>query len=147
MNEQPNEVTIKQPNYLPKTLEAIKLVDNGADIMTALQITNNKSNIARATVHKFKAKYKKYSLTHPKMVKAANTQVQRILAGETRTIEQQKVNKAGKVVNYTEVIAPSDTNIIAAASLVYDRYEPAVHQALTVNVTVDPVDLSQFYNG
>lgn len=131
--------SIKKEKYLTKTLEAIKLVDNGADPATALQITNNKANISRYAVDKFKVKYRKYSLTHPKMIKAANNQVTRILSGEVRLVDQQKVTKNGEIVNYTETIAPSDTNILAAASMVYDRVEPVqrgadvVNNSLTIN--------------
>jgi hypothetical protein len=118
------ETTEKEPKYSPKTLETIRLVSAGADPRTALQISNNKSNIADVTVNKFKAKYKKYTLTHPKLLKTASSQVSRILSGEARAITQQKVTKSGQVVNYTETIAPSDTNILAAAAMVYDRFEP-----------------------
>lgn len=133
------ETVKKEGRYLSKTLKAIELVDNGADIKTALQITNNKSNISKAGIAVFKAKYKKYSLTHPKLLKSANNQVARILSGEVRQIDQQKVTKNGEIVNYTETIAPSDTNILAAASMVYDRVEPVqkgadvVNNSLTIN--------------
>jgi hypothetical protein len=134
------QITEKQPKYLQKTLEAIKLVDNGADPTTALQITNGKANITRYAVDKFKAKYKKYSLANPSTVKSAHNQIKRILEAETRTLDQQKVTKDGQVVNYKETIAPSDSNILAAAAMVYDRFEPAKQPGdgsgggLTVNV-------------
>ena len=140
------KTTEKQPKYLQKTLEAIKLVDNGADPTTALQITNGKANITRYAVDKFKAKYKKYSLANPSTVKSAHNQIKRILSGEAREIEQQKVTKDGQVVNYTEVIAPSDTNILAAASLVYDRYEPVVKQAATINIDISAINLDDYRN-
>lgn len=116
----------KTPKFLPKTLTAMQMIDNGVDPKTALQLVNNKDKIHPQTVHNLKQNYKKYSLTRPKLVKAAHNQVQRILAAEPREITQQKVTKSGEVVEVIEVIAPSDTNILAAASMVYDRYEPVV---------------------
>ena len=45
-----------------------------------------------------------------------------------------------------EEIAPTWTNKIAAASMIYDRVEPVVHQNLNVNATISPVDLSKYTN-
>lgn len=134
------------PKYQPKTLQAMKLVDAGLPAKEALQAVNLKSNVTRAAVSRFKDKYKKYQLINPKTVKLAENQIKRILKGEAREVTQQKVSKDGEVVEYTEQIAPSDTNIIAAATMVYDRYEPVVKQVLNVNVDVDPVDLGAFKN-
>jgi hypothetical protein len=128
-----------QQRYAPKTLAAIQLVDAGISPKEALQITNVKRNISNEAVSKFKAKYRKYSLSHPKLVKAANNQVSRILAGEPRQVDQQKVAKNGEIVNYVETIAPTDSNILAAASMVYDRVDPVqrgvdvVNNSLTIN--------------
>ena len=85
---------------------------------------NTPPHLALNLVGKVKQKVKKYSLLQPSTVKSANNQIKRILAGETREISQQAVTKAGEVVDYIETIAPSDSNIIAAASMVYDRFEP-----------------------
>jgi hypothetical protein len=133
------KTTEKQPKYLQKTLDAIKLVDNGADPTTALQITNGKANITRYAVDKFKAKYRRYSLTNPSTVKSAHNQIKRILEAEARTIPQQRVTKEGQVVDYIETIAPTDTSILAAAAMVYDRFEPtkqpeAPGGGMTVNI-------------
>jgi hypothetical protein len=138
--------TSNKGKLLPKTLKAFELVDRGEDPKTALQLVNMKENIKPESVNKFKAKYKKYSLTHPKMVKAAKSQIERILSGEAREIQQQKVNKDGQVVSYTEAFYPSDTNIISAVSMVYDRYEPVVQQTVNLNIDIDPVNLDQYRN-
>lgn len=129
----------KQPKYQQKTLTAIQLVNSEVDPRTALQIVNNKDKISPSAVHYLKQKVNKWSLKHPKTVKAANSQVTRILSGETRSIPQQKVTKSGEVVEFTETIAPSDSNILAAAAMVYDRFEPtrqpeAPGGGLTVNI-------------
>lgn len=134
------------PKQYKNTRAAIAMMDSGMDAKTALQIVNNTDKPAKATIYSLKAKYKKYSLTHPRTVKAASSQIKRILSGEAREIEQQKVTKDGQVVNYTEVIAPSDTNILAAASLVYDRYEPVIKQGVQVNVDISAINLDDYRN-
>jgi len=144
MDQQLTEQTT--PKYQPKTLAAIKMVNNQVDPYTALQLVNNKDKISAAAVCKLKKKVNKYSLTHPKLVKAAKNQVERILSGETREIEQQKVTKDGQVVDYIETIAPSDTNILAAAALVYDRYEPVIKQGLQINVDISAINLDSYRN-
>ena len=54
------------------------------------------------------------------------------------------MTKAGQVVDYIETIAPSDSNILAAASMVYDRFEPVKsnQEATTINNTF--IDLSHY---
>jgi hypothetical protein len=136
-----------QQRYAPKTLAAIQLVDAGISPKEALQITNVKRNISNEAVSKFKAKYRKYSLSHPKLVKAANNQVSRILAGEPRQIDQQKVAKNGEIVNYIETIAPTDSNILAAASMVYDRVEPVMRQVQSINIDISAINLDDYRNG
>ena len=124
---------------MPKTLEAFKLVAAGLEPREALQAVNCTKKISSQSVSVFKKKLKKYSLTSPSIVKSANNQIKRILAGEVREVPKQAVTKAGEVVDYTEVIAPSDTNILAAASMVYDRYEPVKGQSAgpTSNTYID----------
>lgn len=140
------EILQKPPKYYPKTLEAIQLVNAGISPELALKFSNQKDNIRPETVSRFKQKLKKHSLTAPAMVKSAASQVKRILAAEVREIDQQKVTKSGEVVDYKEVIAPSDTNILAAAAMVYDRYEPAIKQTVQINIDVDPVNLDDYRN-
>lgn len=142
----PQNLPKHKGKYLKKTLDAFKLIDAGLSPREAMQATNLKKDVSPAGVALIKRKYKKYSLLQPKTVKLAENQIKRILKGEAREVTQQKVSKDGEVVEYTEQIAPSDTNIIAAATMVYDRYEPVVKQVLNVNVDVDPVDLGAFKN-
>ena len=143
---EPEIMPEQQPKLLPKTLEAFKLVEAGLTPKEALQAVNCTKKISPTSVSVFKRKLKKHQLTSPQTVKLANNQIKRILKGEAREVTQQKATKDGQVIEYTEQIVPSDTNIIAAASMVYDRYEPVVRQTLNVNVDVDPVDLGQFRN-
>jgi len=148
MSEQQTEQKTcqQETKYMPKTLEAFKLVEAGLSPKQALQAVNYTSKISPTSVSTFKQKLKKHSLTAPKLVKSAHNQIARILAAETREIEQQKVTKDGQVIDYTETIAPSDTNILAAAALVYDRYEPVVRQSVQINIDVDPINLDAYRN-
>ena len=118
----------KEPKLQPKTLEAMKLVDAGLTPREALQVTNFKKNISSAGIAVFKNKYKKHSLTAPATVKLASHQVKRILAARAREEAHTKIGKDGQVIDYTDNIYPTDSNILAAAEMVYDRYEPVHSQ-------------------
>lgn len=121
--------TTEQPKYAQKTLDAIQLVSAGLDPTKALQAVNYKTNITAQAVNKFKKKFQKYSLTQPKVVKLAHKAILDTLNGETSEYTAQKVTKDGDVVEYQEVIAPSVTNKLAAAAMVYDRVEPVKREA------------------
>jgi hypothetical protein len=56
--------------------------------------------------------------------------------------------KTGEIIEYREVIAPTITNQLAAAQMVYDRADPTVHQAVNINQNADvsPVDLDKWVN-
>ena len=129
-----------------KTKDAIAMVQSGINPADALKYVNCKDNISAKQVSVLRAKVKKHSLTAPGIVKSASSQIKRILSGECREIGQQKVTKDGQVVDYTETIAPSDTNILAAASLVYDRYEPVIKQGVQVNVDISAINLDDYRN-
>jgi hypothetical protein len=135
-----------EPKLQQKTLEAIRLVQNGADEKTALQIVNNKAVISERAIYKLKDKCKRYSLTAPAVQKLADSQLKRILKGKAREEAHKKVNLSGDVVEYIDNVYPSDTNIIAAITMVKDRTEPAIRQNVNINVDVHPVDLSNFSN-
>ncbi|MFA5340559.1 MAG: hypothetical protein WC332_02165 [Clostridia bacterium] len=126
MIEQP----VKEPKLAPKTIQAMQYVDAGLTPRQALQAVNLKSNISNQAISKFNAKYKKYSLTTPKMQKLASKALQDCLSDKPINGE----------------ILPSYTNKIAAASMVYDRIEPVIRQNLNINVDVHPVDLSRWSN-
>jgi hypothetical protein len=113
-----------QPNLYPKTIAAINMVNAGIDPTTALQNVNLTKQISKTAVHNFNKKYQRYLLSNPKIVKLAHQVVENTLKGTTRQVEQQTVNKAGEIVNYTEQIAPSFTNQLEAAKMVYDRIDP-----------------------
>ena len=137
-----------EEKYASKTIKALNLMDQGIDPKTALQITNFKPIISPNAVTNLKKKYEKWSLKSPKTVKLAHRAVLDCLAGETSEIKSQKIDRNGQVVEITETIAPTVTNKLAAAAMVYDRYEPVVRQNLNVNVNQDvhPVDLSRYQN-
>lgn len=125
----------KQPKYQQKTIAAIKMIDNGVDAKTALQIVNNKDNIHPQTVYNLKKNYKKYSLTHPKLIKLAHNAVKDCLTDQP--IISKRTDRQGQEI--IEENAPTWANKIAAASMVYDRVEPtrqpeAPGGGLTVNI-------------
>jgi hypothetical protein len=146
MPEQAPKRRKPQQKVYKKTQLAMAMISAGETPENALKLLNGKDKIHPQSVYALKRKYKNHSLQAPGMVSAAKSQIKRILKGEAREVTQQKATKDGQVIEYTEQIVPSDTNIIAAASMVYDRYEPVVRQTLNVNVDVDPVDLGQFRN-
>jgi hypothetical protein len=141
------QIATKPLNLTPKGIAQMKLLDSGVNAMDALLLTNPlKDKVSAVAVHKLKAKYKRYSLQAPGTIKLAHNQIKRILSGEERVLDQQRVTKDGRVIDYKEVIAPSDTNIIAAACMVYDRYEPAIKVQANINMDVDPVSLDGYRN-
>lgn len=132
------------PKYLSKTLTAINLVSAGLTPKEALQFTNLKRDITPNAVSKFKRKYEKYSLTNPTYVKLAGTQLKRILQAEPREVIQEKLNKNGEVITIIERITPNDSNILAAASMVYDRVEPIITHNVNVNTNIPLLDLGNY---
>ena len=109
---------------LNKTVMAIQMVQAGIDPKDALRMVNLKDKVSAKAVSELRQKVKKQSLTAPSLVSAAQNQVKRILKATPREEAHEKVNKAGEVVKWTDRIYPTDSNILAAASMVYDRYEP-----------------------
>ena len=137
----------EKPCKLRKTTRrALDLVQDGIEPIKALQIVNNKDEIHHETIKRFNKNVLKYSLKSKGTVKAAKSQLDRILQARPRTVTQQKLGKDGQVIEYIETIAPPDSVIMTAVQSVYDRYEPAVQQQLNVNVTVDPIDLGEYLN-
>jgi len=129
------QTTEKPPKYKQKTLEAIRLVQAGADPKTALQITNGKSQISERAIFNLKEKCRKYSLTNPKLVKLAHNAIKDCLTDQP--IISKRTDKQGNEI--IEENAPTWANKIAAASMVYDRAEPtkqpeAPGGGLTVNI-------------
>ena len=114
----------KTPRLYQKTLDAFKLIEAGLTPREALQAANMVTKVSDQAVCNLKKKLKKYSLSAPKTVSLAHHQIRRILAAQAREVARQKVTNDGQVIDYTEQIVPTDTNILAAASMVYDRYEP-----------------------
>jgi hypothetical protein len=142
------EAGTKALKLTPKGLAQMQMMANGVDAKTAILLTNpSKDTVTPQAIFKTKAKFAKFSLSRPDMAKLAHNQIKRILKGECRELDQQKVTKDGLVIDYKEVIAPSDTNIIAAATMVYDRYEPTIHRSESVNLNIEaPIDLSRWSN-
>ena len=125
----------KQPKYYQTTQAALKMMDSGVDARTALQIVNNTPKPARSTVQSLKAKYRQYSLTHPKLVKLAHNAVKDCLTDQP--ILSKRTDKQGNEI--IEENVPTWANKIAAATMVYDRAEPTrgnpevVNNNLTIN--------------
>jgi hypothetical protein len=98
----------------------------------------------------------KYDLARPKIQKLADSQLVRILKGDARITEIPLIDRAGAVVKddlgnevmTKSVTLPTDTNTMAALSLVYERTQPAIRQhQVSVDMSFSPVDLSSYYNG
>lgn len=138
LTEQPK----RGPRLYGKTINAIKMVQAGIDPKTALQAANLTDKVSDRAVQKLKAKVRKYSLNDDSTAKLANTQLKRILKGKPREVTQEKVTRDGQKVNYIEKIIPTDSNILAAASLVYDRYEPVQRSTEDLGQQVTFIDLS-----
>lgn len=134
----------KEPKLQQKTLQAMRLVQAGFSPLEALQATNQKEKIAERTVYKLKENCKKHSLTEPSTVKLAYKQIRRILQAEAREVVQQKMSKDGQVVEITAQIVPTDSNILAAAGMVYDRYEPVQSQEPAAGGGNTYIDLSSY---
>jgi hypothetical protein len=111
------------PRLLPKTIQAMRLVDAGLSEREALQAVNKTDYICDAAVSNFKAKYKRYSLTSEDMVKSAKKVLKDILAGKGRKETHKKV-LGNQVVDYESYVYPSHANQASVAQMVYDRYEP-----------------------
>ncbi len=142
------ETTTNQPKYYQKTQAAFAMLDAGVKPEVAVQLLNNTNKPARSTVSLLKAKYKKYSLSAPKMQKLAHNAIQDCLTDKPIKQTLTKKDKEGKEIEIIEETVPSWTNKIAAASMVYDRIEPVINKSQSVNVNIDvsPVDLSLYRN-
>lgn len=123
----------KQPKYYQTTQAALKMMDSGVDARTALQIVNNTPKPARSTVQSLKAKYRQYSLTHPKIIKLAHNAVKDCLTDQP-IISKRKDKQGNEII---EENAPTWANKIAAATMVYDRAEPTRGNPETVNNTLN----------
>ena len=129
------ETAPKQPRYYPKTIEAFKLVEAGLKPKEALQAVNYTNKISGQSVSEFKKKLKRYSLTHPKLLKLAHNAVKDCLTDQP-IISKRKDRQGNEI---TEETPPTWSNKLAAASMVYDRVEPtrqpeAPGGGLTVNI-------------
>ena len=136
----------KQPKLLKKTLLEMKLMDAGETAENALKIVNNKDKVHKQSVYALEQKYKKYSLNKPNMAKLANNQVKRILKAQPRERVKDTKIVDGQVVEIKEEIVPSDTNILSAAMMVYDRYEPAKVVPSGGDTYNTYIDLSNYRN-
>lgn len=78
------------------------------------------------------------------MVRSAQNQIKRILKVRAREEAHRKVTKDGEVVEYTDNIYPTDSNILAAAAMVYDRYEPVKRDDAGAQAPATYIDLSRY---
>jgi hypothetical protein len=89
----------------------------------------------------------RYSLQRPAMVKLAHKVVSDTLKGKADQITTQKLGKDGQVVEIIEQIAPTHTNKLTAAAMVFDRAEPVVRQNVNLNGDLKdfmPVNLGSY---
>ena len=139
----PGQAT-KEPKLQPKTIHAMKLVEAGLTPREALEAANMTTKMSAQAVSVFKAKLKKHSLTEPSTVKLASNQIKRILKARAREEAHKKVTSTGEVIEYIDNIYPTDSNILAAASMVYDRYEPVKIQEQDKGSGNTYIDLSTY---
>lgn len=149
------------PDYLQaKTLEIMKLIDNGLTIEQAVKLAKGKDKIHPNTKTDLKKKYDRWRLTQPAVVKLAHKAVKETLQMKAiktgsqvicpeckgRAKEEQICALCNDVGLVHESITPTTTNRLAAAAMVMDRADPVVRQNmnLNINATVDPVDLSSY---
>jgi rRNA processing protein Krr1/Pno1 len=124
------EIETNQPRMCQKTVDAIKLVAMGLQPQEALQITNHKSKITSEAVRKFNRKFDKYSLVKPDLVKLARNAVKDVL-------DNKPINGD---------IYPTHSNKLAAASMVYDRFEPVKSQQAEAGTVITHIDFSVINN-
>jgi hypothetical protein len=124
----------KEPRYYGKTQKALMLVErHGVDPADALRLATGNPTPNPATLTAFRKKAAAYSLSRPSMVKLAHSVVKDTMSGKCDQIQQQKVTSTGQVVDFIENIAPTHTNKLAAAAMVFDRVEPVVRQNINLN--------------
>lgn len=71
---------------------------------------------------------KHYDLTDTKLVRGAHKTIKNLSRGlPVGTIEKVK-----------------DSTALAAASMIYDRYQPAVHHSASITANISPVDMSRY---
>ena len=150
MQEQAAQQTTEQippnlPRLTPKGQAQLTMITNGVSVKDALLLTNPyKDTVSTAAVAKAKAKYRKYTLSAPAIVKLAHHAIKDCLTDQP--IIQTKRDKDGNAIS--EAISPTWTNKIAAASMIYDRVEPVRTISTNLNLSVEcsPVDLDRWQN-
>lgn len=133
------------PRLTPKGLAQMQMMTNGVDAKTALLLTNPyKDTVSRESISKTRAKFKKYTLTAPAIVKLAHHAIKDCLTDQP--IISTKRDRDGNEIS--EAISPTWTNKIACASMVYDRIEPVRTISTNLNLSVEcsPVDLDRWQN-
>jgi hypothetical protein len=124
--EEDSTKQLNQPvkKYTKKRLNQFKMLDSGCTALDTLKISNNKATISKQAAHQLIHEYKKYQLASPELIQLSHKVIKEALKGKEHTYTAQKVTPKGDVVDYKEVIAPTYANRLAAASMVYDRFDP-----------------------
>ena len=139
--------SVQEPKYYSKTQKALHLLQTH-DISPKDALTLARGSVpSRDAVTKFKQKAARYSLTRPAMVKLAHNVVKDTLIGQVQSYTTEKIGKNGQVVTIVETIAPTVTNQLAAAAMVFDRAEPVVRQNVNLNGDIKdfmPVNLGSY---
>jgi hypothetical protein len=119
-------------NYSKGTLEVFGLMDKGLSIKDARTLAQPNKTVGDNANHKMVAKYKQWSMTHPKRIKKAVKVYDNALSGNKLT-----PNSTDK---------PSNSQVLAVAREILDRQEPKVtiNQNLSVSVDLTPVDLERY---
>ena len=115
-----------------KTEKALDLIhQTGINPKDALILASNGKIPSNGQIYRIKDKYEKYRLSHPQMDRLARDAVKAVL-------------KDGEVNGEKASVSA----VLAAASMVKDRTEPIIRQAvnLNINAEVSPVDLGKWIN-
>jgi hypothetical protein len=118
--------------YNDKTIEMFGLMDKGLSLSDARTLVKPTQTAGKQADYKMQAKYKQWSMTHPKRIKKAVKVYDNALSGNKLT------------PNSTD--NPSNSQVLAVAREILDRQEPKVtiNQNLSVSVDLTPVDLERY---
>lgn len=116
-----------------RTETMFKLMDTGMPIETAYAVVHPNKKLGKHNKDSMMQKHKRWSLTNPKLVKAAYQALQ-------DTVSMLPVQCGDATV------IPTISNRLTAAQMIVDRAEPIINKNLNINANLDvsPVDLDKY---
>jgi hypothetical protein len=123
-------------NLHRKTQLAIKMIDAGISPREALQTVHNNREMSDQAVSILKKKAETISITTPYIVGLAKRQLMRMLRGKAREAVKEKIIDAkGKSITRTQMLFPSEKDMLSAMSMVLDRAIPKAEERTGGNTT------------